>query len=101
LRRRDEARAGEIRLEAHSPIQLGRVPYGLVNREPEIRRLEDEIVAARFDRLSRELFHGDLRPLGRMSWHVERLDVLPALAAGRKLLGETLRSAVARGLRAE
>ena len=44
--RLDEAGAGEIRLPPERAIQLGRVADGLVDREEQLRRIDDEVVFA-------------------------------------------------------
>ena len=72
-------------------IELGRMPDRLVNREPEMRRMQHEIVAPDIDRLRRELLH-------RFCAHSA---ALPGMSSdsmysqpwlrGAKLLGETLR----------
>ena len=54
---------GVVRLEAERAIELRRVRDGLVDREPEVRRVEDQVVAADLDRLRRELLHRFLGPL--------------------------------------
>ena len=40
---------------------------GLVNREPEMRRMQHEIVAAHVDRLGLELLRGFFAPLPRVA----------------------------------
>ncbi len=65
LRRRDEARAGVVRLVAHRAIQLRGMSDGLVDREPEILRIEDEVVAARLDRLARSASRRRAAPTSR------------------------------------
>ena len=67
LRRRDEARAGVVRLVAHRAIQLGGMADRLVDREPEVRRVQHEIVAADVDRLRLELLRRFLAPLPRVA----------------------------------
>ena len=53
LGRRDEARAGVVGLLADRAIELGGMADRLVNRQPQVRRLEDQIVLARLDALRR------------------------------------------------
>ncbi len=72
--------------QADRAIELRRMADGFMNRQPEVRRLEDEIVRARLDALRRQLLGRDRRPPLGVAGHVERLDVLPSLAARRELL---------------
>ncbi len=45
LRRRDEARAGVVRLVSHRAVELGGMRDRFVDREPEVRRVQHEVVA--------------------------------------------------------
>ena len=83
LRRRDEARAGVVRLVAHRAIELRRMRDRLVDREPEVRRMQHEIVAADVDRLRRELLHRFFGPLRRVLDEVRVAHVLVAESARR------------------
>ena len=66
-----------------------------MDREPQVRRLDDEIIATGVNRLGAKFFRGYLRPLLGVPRHVERLHVLPSLAARREFFGVTLEVAVA------
>ncbi len=68
---------------------------GLVDREPEVARVEDEVVAPHLHRLRRQLLHGDRRPPLGVVRHAEPRDVLPSGPARRELLGVALEVAVA------
>ena len=94
LRRRDEARAREVRLVAHRAIQLGGMADGFVDREPEVARVEDQVVAPRLDRTCALSFStASAAHFAGVAGHVERRDVFPALSARRELLGVLLKAA--------
>ena len=52
---RRERRARVVRLVAEHAIELGRVADRLVNRQPQVGRIDDDVVAARRDRRRRHL----------------------------------------------
>ena len=75
LVRGGERRAGVGGLVAQRPVELGGVPDRLVDGEPEVRRVDDEVVPARLDRGGRQLGGEQLRQLGQLGGEV------PAVAA--------------------
>ena len=79
LRRRDEAGAGVVGFLADGAIELGGMADRLVNREPEVRRIENQIVLAGLDASGLDLLGRERGPASGVARHVERLDVLPAL----------------------
>jgi hypothetical protein len=58
----------------------------LMNREPEICRIENEIVPARLDGLGRELLGGNRCPSLRIARQIEQFDVFPPLTTRRELV---------------
>ena len=73
-----------------------------VNREPEVGRIENQVVLTGLDALRRHLLGGERRPALGVARHVERLDVLPALPRGASLVLVDLElAAVADGGRRE
>ena len=91
LRRRDEARAGVVGLVADRAIELGGMADGLVDREPEVGRVEDQVVAARPRRVFAASFSAASDAhRSALPGMFERLDVLPALAARRELLARSV-----------
>src|SRR5688572_14266821 len=73
------------------------MPDGLMVREPEIRRVENQVVAANLHRARRELLRRKRPPSLSVARHVERLDVFPARRPGSELLGVALKVTVANG----
>ena len=61
----------------------------LVNRQPEVRRIENQVVLAGLDAPGRDLLGGERRPAARVARHVERLDVLPALRRAARARART------------
>ena len=59
------------------------MPYGLVNREPQVRRMQDEIVAADFDGLCGQLLDCLFRPFWRVGYEIVLENVFPSSTHGR------------------
>src|ERR1051326_2516354 len=59
LVRREKARAGVIRFPQYRPIQLGQVADRFVNRQPQMRGMQEKNIFGRRDRLGAE-FHNRL-----------------------------------------
>ena len=57
-----------------------------VNREPEVRRVQHEVVASDVDRLGRQLLHRLARPFRRVLDELRVAHVLVAEAARRDLV---------------
>ena len=84
--RRDETRAGVVGLFADRAIELRRVADRFVNRQPQVRRLENEVRTVPASTALRCQLLGRQRgPALGIARHVQRLDVLPAGAARREL----------------
>ncbi len=81
LVRRAESRAGEIRLPAERAIEFRGMADRFVDGQPEIGRVEDEIVVVGRDRLRLQFFAGLLRRLGRFAGEIVAEDVVVAAAA--------------------
>jgi hypothetical protein len=81
----DEAGAGVVRLVAHDAIELGRVRDRLVHRQPQMRRQEDQVVAAGLNRLGRQLLYRLLGPARRVADQIRIADVLVAEPAPRQV----------------
>ena len=58
----------------------------LVDGQPEVRRIENQIVLAGLDAPGLDLLGGKRRPQARVARHIQRLDVFPAGAARRELV---------------
>src|SRR5262249_19416988 len=84
LLRRQEGRSGEIGLPAESTVELGGMTDRFVDRQPEIGRIEHEIVFARRDRLCPKLLLDLLSGQGGFGYEVMPFDILPAFAARRR-----------------
>jgi hypothetical protein len=84
--RGDEARARVVGLLANRAVQLCRVADRFVNGQPEVCRVEDEVVLTGLDALRREPLGRDRRPALGVARNVERLDVLPALSRWRRFV---------------
>ena len=74
---------GVVRLVAHGAIELGRMRDRFVDREPEVRRMQHEIVAPDVDRLRGELLHRFVGPLRRVLDELRVAHMLVAEAARR------------------
>ena len=82
---RRERRAGVVRLVAEHAIELGRVADRLVDRQPQVRRIDHEVVAARLDRRRRHLLLEQRRNLvGVLREVVDVREVFPAAARRRR-----------------
>ena len=80
----EEARAGEVRLVAERAIELGRMADRFVNRQPEVRRVQDQRFLPGDGRLG--LVHRDrfLRGHARFLEQRQALDVFVAHAHRRR-----------------
>ena len=82
---RRERRARVVRLIAEHAIELSRVTDRLVDRQPQVRRIDDDVVAARRDRGRRHLLLEQRRNfVGVLREVVDVREVLPALPGWRR-----------------
>ena len=81
-----EAGSGVRGLVAQRPVELGGVPDRLVDRQPQVRRVDDEIVGARLDRARRHLLGEQLRHFVDLGVPVPAVagDELPAATDRRR-----------------
>src|SRR5262249_42865968 len=84
LLRRDEGRPGEIRLPAERAIEFGRMAGRFVDRQPQIGRVEHEIVSARGDRFGGKLLLDLLCRQCGLGKEVVPFDILPSFSARRR-----------------
>ena len=80
-----ERRAGVVGLVAERAVELGGVADRLVDGQPEVRRVDDQVVAAGLDGRRRELLGEQLGQLGELGVPVVAVagEVLPAAADRR------------------
>src|SRR5829696_3227824 len=82
-RRRQKAGSGQVGLIPQRPIELGGMANGFVDREPEMGRVQDEIVLALPNGSGGELLRGFFCPALYVADQIHCLDVLPATARRR------------------
>ena len=81
--RQDEGGAGEIRLPAKRPVELGRVANALMDGQEEIGRVDDNVVLARLDGLGGKLLPRLRRRQRRLRLAVIGGHILPACRTRR------------------
>ena len=74
----EKARARIVGLVAERAVELGRVAAAFVNRQPKVRRVQQQIVLPGLDRWRLELLHGLFSGLRGFFQIGEFLDRLPA-----------------------
>ena len=90
-----EARARVVGFLTDGAIELSGMADRLVNRQPQIGWLENQIVLTRLHALRHQLLSSDRRPSFGIARHVQRLDIFPARAARGEFLVVALKVAVA------
>ncbi len=83
LVRRAKSCPGKVRLPPERAIQLRRMPHRFVDGEPEIGRIEHQVISVGNDRLCLQLFPRLFGGLRRFADKIVTLDVIVTAAPGR------------------